>query len=160
MRYQRTSIFVIFIIILSYYTSGLGAYDVKKNYSDDNFIDVLDIKDCDLSKHFIKLYNQYKLNSGTFFTISTSGSSEAFHLQLPIILRTFRPTGVCLIAIVIYSSNDAKTTIVDRSGTVIKDVQGPHRVFVHGLGLIGFNGSLVNSPLWFTMVSFLQPRIF
>ena len=161
MKYLRASYFVIIILInlvFSSFTFNVGANDDFQvcDYLSNDFEDLSGL----ISLLPTGLGVDYDMEVGLFFTVSTSGGSDAFHIQFPLLLRTLKPTGLCILVIVAYSSEDAITTIVDRSGVIIEDIRGPHILLCHGFGIIGYNGSLFNGPLWFSALSVVQPRIF
>ena len=97
---------------------------------------------------------------GLYYTLSNSGSSEALHFQIPFVLRIIKNTGGVFFALIYYDSPDAKTTIVDRFGNIISEVHGKHGVFLFGAGVLGFNGGLFKSPIWFAAMSIIPPVIF
>ena len=96
---------------------------------------------------------------GLFYTISSSNGSDAVHIHVPLMLRFVKSTGLSIILIVWYSTNDAETIIADRSGNIVNQVKGPHMLVYHGFGMFGYNGSAFNSPVWLVGISVRPPRI-
>ena len=158
---ERGTFFIISCIIINFILLSFLPTCYAQNFTQSSIAFPDDINQ--VSAYFHKLYPQktdlLEKKIAIYYTLSNSGNNSAHHLQFPFVLRTIKPTGVCILVYVKYSSMEAQTTVVDRSGTILQDIQGPHGIFFIGFGVIGYNGSLFNSPLWFAAMSITEPRV-
>jgi hypothetical protein len=154
-NYRESLIIILILVNLVFLSSFAKAYKPIDKQNIDDTVDGSTL----LSFVHSRLDGLLDLEMGIFYTVTSSGGSDAFHIQIPLLLRILKSTGICFLLLVIYSSLDAETIIADRSGSIIEQVNGPHMLLFHGFGIFGYNGSVFNGPLWLVAVSIRPPRI-
>ena len=157
MRVRRGSfLFVCVVLYLVISTNCLMAqpsldfHEFKKTINDHEKLE---------SAVYSKVIESNDFELGLFYTISSSNGSDAVHIHVPFILRFVKSTGLGIVLVVLYSSDDAETIIADRSGNIVNQAKGPHMLLYHGFGVFGYNGSAFNSPVWLVGISLRPPRV-
>lgn len=157
MRVGRVSfLFVCMVLYLVISTSCLMA---QPSYDNQEFKKIINNHERLELVFNSKVIGSNEFELGLFYTISSSNGSDALHIHVPFILRFVKSTGLGIILVVRYSSDDAETIIADRSGNIVNQVKGPHMLLYHGFGVFGYNGSAFNSPVWLVGVSIRPPRV-
>ena len=157
MRVGRGSfLFVCMVLYIFFSTSCLMAQPSFDKYE---FKKILNDYEKFESTAYSKVIESNDFELGLFYTISSSNGSDAVHIHVPFALRFVKSTGIGIILVVMYSSDDAETIIADRSGSIVSQVKGPHMLVYHGFGMFGYNGSAFNSPVWLVGISVRPPRV-
>jgi hypothetical protein len=151
--------FFLSICIIVYLTISTNSVIAQSSLDNREIKNIIDGHEKLESSFYYEFSESDDIELGLFYTISSSNGSDAVHIHVPFILRFVKSTGLGIILVVLYSSDDAETIIADRSGNIVNQVKGPHMLLYHGFGMFGYNGSAFTSPVWLVGVSIRPPRI-